>query len=62
MTLEMAFCFWLGPYDVENVLDNGVVRIRTIDKERTPLLVNGHRVKLYQKPLTREEFVKIIQN
>ena len=50
---------WLGPYEVENVFDNGVVRIRTIDEERTPLLVNGHRLKIYQKLLTREEFVKI---
>lgn len=38
---------WLGPYEVENVFDNGAVRIRTIDEEKTPLLVNGHQLKLY---------------
>ena len=53
---------WLGPYEVENIFDNGAVRIRTIDEERTPLLVNGHRLQLYQKLLTREEFVKIFQD
>eukprot|EP00253_Pinus_taeda_P025481 PITA_25481 len=33
---------WLGPYEVENVFDNGAVRISTIDEEKNPLLVNGH--------------------
>jgi len=33
---------WFGPYEVENVFDNGAVRIRTIDEEKTPLLVNGN--------------------
>jgi len=33
---------WLGTCEVENVFDNGSVRIRTIDEEKNPLLVNGH--------------------
>lgn len=53
---------FLGPYEVENVFDNGAVRIRTIDEEKTSLLVNGHRLGLYQKPLTKEEFVKMFQD
>lgn len=52
----------LGPYEVENVFDNGAVRIKTIDEEKSPLLVNVHRIRLYQKPLTKEEFVKIFQD
>jgi len=35
--------------------------MRTIDESQTPLLVNGHRLKIYQ-PISREEFIKIFQN
>jgi hypothetical protein len=41
---------WLGPYEVEVVFNNGTVRLRTIDDEKIPLLVNGHHLKLYKKP------------
>ena len=34
------------------------MRIRTIDEYQVPLLVNGHRLKLYMKPLTKVEFTK----
>ena len=53
---------WLGPYEIENVFNNGAVRIRTIDESQTPLLVNGHRLKIYQKPISKEEFIKVFQN
>ena len=53
---------WLGPYEIEKVFDNGAVKIRTIDEEKVPLLVNGHRLKVSHKPLSREEFVKIFQD
>ena len=53
---------WLGPYEIEKVFSNGAVRIRTIDESQTPLLVNGHRLKIYQKPISKEEFTKILQN
>ena len=33
---------WLGPYVVERCHDNVSVKIRTIDEEAIPLLVNGH--------------------
>eukprot|EP00253_Pinus_taeda_P025326 PITA_25326 len=49
---------WLGPYEIETVIDNGVVKIRTIDEEIVIFLVNGHRLRIYHKPLTKEEFVK----
>jgi len=38
------------------------VRIRTIDEEKVPLLVNGHRLKIYPKPVSREEFIRIFQD
>jgi hypothetical protein len=47
---------WLGPYEVEHVYDNGAVQLRTVDSERRKLLVNGHRLKLYKKPLSKEAF------
>eukprot|EP00253_Pinus_taeda_P002929 PITA_02929 len=52
---------WLGPYEIDKVFDNGAVRIKTIDEFQTPLIVNGHRLKVYHKPHSREEFVKIFQ-
>ena len=33
---------WFGPYEIENVFDNGAVIIRTIYEEKFHLLVNGH--------------------
>eukprot|EP00253_Pinus_taeda_P025248 PITA_25248 len=53
---------WLGPYEIDKVFSNGVVRIKTIDEYQTPLIVNGHRLKIYHKPLSKEEFVKIFQD
>ena len=52
---------WLGPYEIVRIFDNGAVKIRTIDEEEVTFLVNGHRLKLYHKPLSREEFVKKFQ-
>lgn len=52
---------WLGPYKIYTFYYNGSVKIKTIDEERIPLLVNGHRLKLYKKPLTREEFIQKVQ-
>ena len=52
---------WLGPYEIVKFFDNGEIKIRTIDEEKVTFLVNGHRLKLYHKPLSREEFVKRFQ-
>ena len=48
---------WLGPYVIEKCHDNGSVKIRTIEAEAIPLLVNGHRLKVYKKPLSKQEFI-----
>jgi hypothetical protein len=37
-------------------------RIRTIDEEGIPLLVNGFRLKVYNKPMTREEFTTTMKD
>ena len=48
---------WLRPYVVERCHDNGFVQIRTIDEEAIPLLVIGHRLKMYKRPLSKQEFI-----
>ena len=52
---------WLGPYEIEKVFENGVVKIRTIDEEKVVVLVNFHRLKVYHKPISREEFINIFE-
>ena len=48
---------WLGPYEIQEVFDNGFVGIKTIDEEEASFLVNGHKLKIYNKPLNQDEFV-----
>ena len=52
---------WLGPYEVEQVFDNGSVRICMIDEEKMSFLVNGHRLRLYQKPMSKGQFISDLQ-
>eukprot|EP00253_Pinus_taeda_P016620 PITA_16620 len=47
---------WLGPYEIQKVHDNGTLTLITINGSGYAFKVNGHRVRLYQKPLTRESF------
>ena len=47
---------WLEPYTVEKCNDNGLVLIRTIDDEAIPMLVNGHGLKFYKKPLSKRVY------
>ena len=48
----------MGPYEIETVFDNGIVKLITIVDARTPLLANGHRLKLYHRPTSRDYFTK----
>ena len=48
----------LGSYQFGITYDNGSMRIRTIDEYQVPILVNGHRPKLYMNPLTKVEFTE----
>ena len=48
----------MGPYTVEKCNNNGSVMIKTIDDETIPMLVNGHRLKVYKKPLSKREFIE----
>ena len=51
---------WLGSYPVEKCYENGFVKIRTICKEKVPLLVSGYRLKLYKRPFSKEDFTNSI--
>jgi hypothetical protein len=48
----------MGPYEVDTVYDNGSVRINTIEENQNSFVVNGNRLKVYHKPLSKEDFVK----
>jgi hypothetical protein len=51
---------WLGPYEVVNVYGNGAVKIKTIDDEQVSFVVNGHRLKFYHKPMSKEDFLQFM--
>lgn len=38
--------YQLGPHEIEEIIDNGSVRIKTIDEDETSFLVNGHRLNV----------------
>jgi hypothetical protein len=39
------------------------MKIKTIDEDQTSFVVNGHRLKFYHKPMSKEYFIKhVLQN
>ena len=51
----------MGPYEVETMFDNDVVRIKTLDDQPVSFIVNGYRPQLYYMPLSKEEFIQNVQ-
>ena len=51
----------MGPYEVVKLFENGAVEIKNIDGWNLVFLVNGHRLKVYFQPLTKEGFMKQVQ-
>jgi len=51
---------WLGPYEVVTMFDNGDVKIKTIDDEYVSFVVTGHRLKLYHKHVSKEDFMQVM--
>ena len=39
---------WLGPYEIEEIFDNRIVKIKKIDEATISFLVNGNMLKTYQ--------------
>ena len=50
----------MDPYEVVTAFDNKSVEIKTIDYSQTSFSVNGHRLRLYHQPISRQDFVKNI--
>jgi len=44
---------WLRPYEVEELFDNGFFKLKTIDADQTPFMVNGHLLEIYHQILSR---------
>ena len=51
---------WLGPYEIVEAYDNGSVKLQTINDEARTFVFNGHRLKLYTKPINKEDFIQQI--
>ena len=51
---------WLGPYKVDTVFDDGTVKLVTVDSAKMLLLANGHQLRLYHQPTSKESFVNIV--
>ena len=49
---------WLGPYEIAEVYDNGSVKLQTIDDEAHTFVFNGHWLKLYTKPINKEDSIQ----
>ena len=48
---------WMGPYEVVTAFDNGSVEIKTIDGSQISFIVNGHRLRLYHQPISKQDFM-----
>ena len=42
------------------VFDNDTVRLVTINENRIPLFANGHRLRIYRKPISKDAFISQI--
>ena len=49
---------WMGPYEVVTAFYNGSVEIKTIDDSQISFVVNGHRIRLYHQPISKQDFVQ----
>ena len=49
---------WMGPYEVVIAFDNGSVEIKIIDGSQISFVVNGHRLRLYHQPTSKQDFIQ----
>ena len=47
-----------GPYEVVTTFDNGLVEIKTIDGSQIYFLVNGHILRIYHQPISKQDFIQ----
>ena len=48
----------MGSYEVVTTFDNGSVKIKTIDGSQISFVVNGHRLRLYHQPTSKQDFIQ----
>ena len=48
----------MGPYEVVIAFDNGSVKIKAIDGSGVSFVVNGHRLRLYHQPTSKQDFIQ----
>lgn len=48
----------MGPYEFDTMFDNGTIKLITIDDAHTPLLANGHRLRLFHCPTSRDFLIR----
>jgi len=53
---------WMGPYEVDVVFYNGMIRLITIYGNHNSFLVNGHSLKLHHCSASRDAFVKYLSD
>ena len=51
---------WLGPYQINKVIDDGIVHWVTIDEDQMALFANGHRMRLYHKTISKDAFISCV--
>ena len=47
----------MGPYEVVTTFNNRSVEIQTIDGSQVSFVVNGHRLRLYHQPISKQDFI-----
>lgn len=50
--------YWMGPYKIDEVFDNGTVRLVMIDDIHVSFIVNGRHLTLYHHPAFKDAFIK----
>ena len=49
----------MNPYEVVTTFYNGSIKIKTIDGSEISFVVNGHRLRLYHQPTSKQDFIQI---
>ena len=48
----------MGPYEVVTDFDDRSVEIKTIDGSQVSFVVNGHRLRIYHQPMSKQDFIQ----
>ena len=50
----------VGPIPIDIVFDHGIVHLVSIDENHAPLFANGHKLRRYHKPISKDTFTSQI--